>query len=224
MILLRARGVCQEYVRAGVCTSVLLGVNLEVRAGEHIAIMGASGSGKSTLLFALGGLEPVTAGEVAVGEELIPYAQMRDIAQFRNRTLGFVFQFSYLIPELSAVENVMIPALIAGVKKKDAQRHATDLLACVGLSERLHHRPATLSGGEQQRVAIARALSMHPRILLADEMTGNLDAKNRMIVLDLVLQLCRQMGSALVLVTHDREVAARLHTTYLLCDGILKKD
>lgn len=200
---------------------MLRGVDLTVKSGEMVAITGSSGVGKSTLMHILGTLEKPTSGRVFFGQASQDVFAMSEaqLAEFRNRALGFVFQFHYLLGEFSAVENVMMPALIAGYSSKDARAAAEGLLAFVGLQHRWNHRPAELSGGEQQRVAIARSVILRPQILLADEPTGNLDSTNTQMVMDLLVKLNQATGVTLLLITHDRALAARMHRSLTMRDG-----
>ena len=189
--------------------TVLEGVDLDVAAGEAVAVVGASGAGKSTLLHLLGGLDRPTAGEVMVAGRRLNALSPDELASFRNELIGFVFQFHHLLREFTAEENVMMPLLIAGVERDEARERALDLLGEVGLSARASHRPAQLSGGEQQRVAVARALVNTPRVLLADEPSGNLDTHTSEQLHDLFFRLRSEHGVALVLATHNRELADR---------------
>ncbi len=198
---------------------VLKGINLRVAPGETIALVGASGAGKSTLLHLLGTLDRPTAGKVLFGNEDVFEMGERALAQFRNRSIGFVFQFHHLLPEFSALENAMIPLLISGTKRVEAEQAAAALLGDVGLGHRLSHKPGELSGGEQQRVAIARALVTSPRLLLADEPTGNLDTKTSDEVHDLLDNIHRQKGITLIIVTHNERMAARMGRIVRLADG-----
>lgn len=222
-IVLSAEGLRKSFLKGKSEIIVVKGVDLEIRAGEMVSIMGASGVGKSTLLHVLGTLEPPSAGRVLFGKERHEVFKMndRDLANFRNRSLGFVFQFHYLLPEFTALENVMMPALIAGYSRSVSEKQAKELLQFVGLSHRLTHRPSEMSGGEQQRVAVARAVILRPKLLLADELTGNLDSVNRGLVLDLLTRLNQATGISVLLVTHDAEVAARTHRVLVMKDGSL---
>ncbi len=203
---------------------VLNGIDLEIRPGEMLAIVGASGAGKSTLLHVLGGLERPTSGTVRYGD-LDVYALGNDrIARFRNERVGFVFQFHHLLPEFSAIENVMMPALIRNNDREAAVSLAASLLAEVGLGSRLHHRPGELSGGEQQRVAVARSLVLHPDVVLADEPTGNLDAHTGETVHDLLKRLNSEKGITFVIVTHNDRLALRADRVFRMTDGTLSPE
>ena len=201
---------------------VLRGADLVVEAGEMVAIVGPSGSGKSTLLHVLGGLDRPDAGEVRVGGETLSGRSGAELAAFRNRTIGFVFQFHQLLPDFTAIENVMLPGRIAGRDPNATRDRAAELLAEVGLAERLDHFPGQLSGGERQRVALCRALALDPPLLLADEPTGNLDPASGERVLDLLLDLKALHGTTGVLVTHNPEVAERCARIEVLQEGILQ--
>jgi lipoprotein-releasing system ATP-binding protein len=219
--LIQARALVKGYRTAAGYVSVLEGLDLDVAEGEMLAITGASGVGKSTLLHVLGTLDRPESGSVKVaGEEVFQLGE-RKLREFRNRTMGFVFQFHHLLPEFTALENVMMPLLIARRGEREAHERAAQLLAEVGLGPRAHHRPGMLSGGEQQRVAVARALAMSPRALLADEPTGNLDRQTGERLHELLRRLNRERGITLVLVTHNEQTAAACDRTLRLEGGRL---
>jgi lipoprotein-releasing system ATP-binding protein len=222
--LLECRGLEKTYGFPGgqvPDVRVLRGVDLRVAEGEIVTILGASGSGKSTLLNILGGLDRPTAGEVLW--EGKPYYGMDEEARAaaRGRFIGFVFQFHHLLHEFTALENVMLPAMISRVAQKDASSRAEELLAEVGLADRIHHRPAELSGGEQQRVAVARALVNRPAIVLADEPSGNLDSENSRLLSELIARLHAAHGQSFVIVTHKRQFAPEEGRTFTMADGKL---
>jgi lipoprotein-releasing system ATP-binding protein len=208
--VLEASGVKRAFRQGPIDLEVLLGVNLAVKAGERIAIIGASGSGKTTLLQMLGGLDRPTAGMVRIAGQDIHALDEKARGALRNHTLGFIFQFHHLLPEFSALENVAMPLLVRREPKAKAEERARAILGRVGLGERLVHRPHELSGGERQRAAVARALVTNPRLVLADEPTGNLDGANAESVFALMLELNRELGTSLIVVTHDRRLAARM--------------
>lgn len=199
------------------------GIDLEIDQGEMLAIVGASGAGKSTFLHVVGGLERPTSGTVRFGDNDI-YAQTPDmIAKFRNERVGFVFQFHHLLPEFTALENVMMPAMIRREPKDVAEKAAAKLLDEVGLGSRMHHRPGELSGGEQQRVALARALVLNPAVVLADEPTGNLDTHTGEAMHDLIKALNREKGTTFVIVTHNDKLALRADRIFRMADGELTR-
>ena len=223
-LVLEARGIQRGFAEGSGRLQVLRGLQLQVAAGERIAIVGVSGSGKTTLLQVLGGLDAPDAGEVLVQSQDIHAMAERQRCALRNRTLGFIYQFHHLLPEFSALENVAMPLLVRREPVDVAMDRARALLQQVGLSERLSHRPHQLSGGERQRAAVARALVTEPRLVLADEPTGNLDGANAAQVFELMLALNRDRGTALVVVTHDRRLAARMDRVLVLKDGILVEE
>lgn len=220
-LLLRAEGVDKKFFDAGREISVLRGLDLEVEAGEEIAIVGQSGVGKSTLLHVLGSLEAPTAGKVLFeGQDLFALDD-RALAEFRNRKLGFVFQFHYLLADFSALENVMMPALIARMPEREAASRAAQTLELVGLKDKLHRRPTELSGGEQQRVAVARAVVLGPRLVLADEPTGNLDPHTADEVHNLFHRLNRELRVTFMVATHNERLSRSMGRTLRLRDGRL---
>ena len=198
---------------------VLRGVSLEVGKGEIVSIVGASGAGKTTLLQIIGTLLPADDGEVEIAGTKLFDLNEKHTAEFRNRHIGFVFQFHNLLPEFSALENVMMPALIGGAKRKEAKQRALELLEAVGLTDRAEHKPAQLSGGEQQRVAIARALINRPSVVLADEPTGNLDTHNRDEIQRLLFEVREKFGQTIVMVTHDERLAEMADRKIVMSDG-----
>ncbi|MGW8302206.1 MAG: ABC transporter ATP-binding protein [Desulfobacterales bacterium] len=219
---IKGRGLTKSFQNGGVSIEVLNGVNLDLGIGETVAIVGASGIGKSTLLHILGTLDRPDSGTLEFkGEDVFLYNDFK-LAQFRNRTIGFVFQFHHLLPEFSALENAMMPALINGFDKADASKAAEEILVRVGLQDRLHLRVGKLSGGEQQRVALARALVLKPAVLLADEPTGNLDKSNSDQVHQLILELNRELSMTLVVVTHNMELASYMSRCVTIADGRLQ--
>ncbi len=224
LAVLEARGIVRGFAEGSGSLQVLRGLQLQVAAGERIAIVGVSGSGKTTLLQVLGGLDAPDAGQVLVQGQDIHAMPERQRCALRNRTLGFIYQFHHLLPEFSALENVAMPLLVRREPVADAMASARELLRQVGLSDRLEHRPHQLSGGERQRAAVARALVTQPRLVLADEPTGNLDGANAGQVFELMLELNRERGTSLVVVTHDRRLAARMDRVLVLKDGILLEE
>jgi lipoprotein-releasing system ATP-binding protein len=220
-IVIECRNISKQFADGELKTNVLSDVNLSVQKGDRIAIIGSSGSGKSTLLHLLGGLDKPTSGSIKVHGQDINRLSVKTLSQLRNQSLGFVYQFHHLLPEFSAVENVAIPLIIGGEKPKQAEQQAEDLLIKVGLSHRLAHKPSELSGGERQRAALARALITQPDCLLADEPTGNLDHRTAQGIFDLILELNESLGTALVIVTHDVELASQMGAMLTLKDGYL---
>lgn len=219
--LIAVRRLRKQFQAPGGIIEVLRGIDLDIQRGERIAVVGTSGAGKTTLMHILGGLDYPTSGDVVFDDQSLAQLRGGALDAFRNRTVGFVFQFHQLLPEFTALENVMMPCLIAGEQRSDAAAKAEALLAEVGLSRRLEHKPGALSGGEQQRVAIARALVNTPRLLLADEPTGNLDSGSSDAIMALLDQMHRTRGLTLVIVTHNLSLAAGLDRTLRIDDGVL---
>ncbi|MCD9096852.1 lipoprotein-releasing ABC transporter ATP-binding protein LolD [Luteimonas fraxinea] len=222
-VVLAAEGLGKTYAEGTLNTPVFDGLDFAVRAGETVAILGASGAGKSTLLHLLGGLDTPTAGEVYVSGQKMSALSNAARGTLRNRSLGFVYQFHHLLPEFTALENVMLPALLNGASDADATKRSRDLLETVGLGHRLAHKPGELSGGERQRAAVARALVNKPACVLGDEPTGNLDERTAATVFELMLELNRAQHTSLVLVTHDRRLARKLDRVMELHQGKLRE-
>lgn len=220
-VVLECRDLVRSFEDGVTMIEVLKGIDLQVRSGDTIAVSGASGSGKSTLLHLLGGLDQPGAGAVSLCGQVLGQLKDSDLGRIRNRNLGFIYQFHHLLPEFSALENVAMPLLIGRQRVSVATRRAKEMLAKIGLASRASHRPAELSGGERQRVAIARALITSPKCILADEPTGNLDARSASIVCELMIELCHDLQSAVVVATHDKQIAERMKRRYLLDDGCL---
>ena len=221
-ILLSARGLKKTYVMGKRSLEVLRGVDVEIARGDFVALRGASGTGKSTLLHLLGGLDTPNAGEIFFAGQNVSRFSDRKLTEFRNRCVGFVFQAYHLLPELTALENVCLPARIARISTGNAAQRAGELLARVGLRDRLDHKPSELSGGEQQRVAIARALINEPELLLADEPTGNLDSHTGGEIMELLQSLRTEKQMTLVIATHDAKVAAAAPRVIQLVDGTIQ--
>lgn len=222
-VILEARSIEKSYYDSNNVVGVLKSVDLQVKRAERIAIIGPSGSGKSTLLHVLGGLDIPSSGQICLEGQNWQSLSERKRCQMRNRALGFIYQFHHLLLEFSALENVCMPLLLGSVSLLQAQIQAKEALTAVGLSHRLHHRPAQLSGGERQRVAIARAIVHKPLCVLADEPTGNLDNMTAGMVFDVMLSLNHDRQTALVVVTHDHTIANKMDTVYVLKDGLLMK-
>ena len=220
-IILHCQQLIKRYDQGGLNVDVLKGVDLEIRVGERVAIMGASGSGKSTLLHLLGGLEKATSGEVILEGVNINQVSGAKLAKLRNKSLGFIYQSHHLLGEFTVLENVAMPLLIAGETVKQARVRAIELLKRVGLGHRIEHKPGELSGGERQRAAVARALINKPSLILADEPTGNIDSKTADQVYQLMLELNQELQVSFLVVTHDHELAARMGKVLHMEDGLI---
>lgn len=222
--LLTIENVTKRFDHDGLSLQVLSQVNLKVEAGEILCLVGPSGAGKSTLLHILGTLDRPSEGHVRYREKDVFEFSASQLAEFRNRNIGFVFQFHHLLPEFTAIENVMMPGSIAGLPRQELRERSRQLLEEVGLSHRLSHRPSELSGGEQQRVALARALAMKPSLVLADEPTGNLDSNTGTTIHDLIFELNARHGTTFLVVTHSGELARRMPRTVSMRDGRIVSD
>lgn len=221
--VIECRGLQKKFLEGRHALEILKGIDLDIASGEQVAIMGASGSGKSTLLHILGGLDEPSAGTVRIDGQTISGLSAPALGRLRNAALGFVYQFHHLLPEFTALENVAMPLLVRGIRPTMAAAQATEMLERVGLSARLTHKPGELSGGERQRAAVARALVTHPRCVIADEPTGNLDQHNAAQVYGLMLELNQALGTSLLVATHDPRIAARMDRIIHLDDGYLKE-
>jgi lipoprotein-releasing system ATP-binding protein len=222
--LVLIEGLTKRFDHMGRTLDVLRGINLNIHPGQILAIVGPSGAGKSTLLHCMGTLDLPTSGRIRLGKEELTTMSSARLAAVRNRDIGFVFQFHHLLPEFTALENVAIPGLIQGRPKKEMEKRAAALLDEVGLGHRATHRPGELSGGEQQRVAVARALALDPKLVLADEPTGNLDTATSDAIHDLFFQINRQHGTTIVVVTHNPAFAERMPRVVKLRDGVVEAD
>ncbi|MCD6581711.1 MAG: ABC transporter ATP-binding protein [Desulfuromusa sp.] len=222
--LIEVSGLGKEFTTPGGIIEVLRDINLKICTGERVAVVGTSGAGKTTLMHILGGLDRPTSGDVLFEGDSLFALRGAELDAFRNRTVGFVFQFHQLLPEFTALENVAMPLLIGGIRRSEASRKATEILQEVGLGHRLTHKPGALSGGEQQRVAIARALIRAPRLLLADEPTGNLDSRISDEIMQLLNRMHQSRGLTMIIVTHNISLANSLDRTLRIEDGILAGD
>lgn len=223
-VVLSCKNVSKKYTEFKTDIAILKGINLEINKGEKVAILGLSGSGKTTLLNVLGGLDKCSSGEVTLMGERFDNQSVNKRAIMRNKHLGFIYQLHHLLPEFTAIENIMIPlAITKKYGKKESTKLATEILEKVGLAHRANHKPAELSGGERQRVAIARALVTNPSCILADEPTGNLDSERSESIFQLMQQLSEDFGTSFVIVTHDEKLASRMNKVYRLIDGELNQ-
>ena len=223
-VIIEVRGVEKRFDQEGTTVKVLNGIDLDIRDREMICIQGRSGAGKSTLLHILGTLDLPTTGSVSYHGKNVTRFNSRELAAFRNATIGFVFQFHHLLPEFDALENVMMPGLVQGRPRAPLRKRAQELLDSVGLGHRVSHRPGELSGGEQQRVALARALVMRPKVILADEPTGNLDTTTSDAMFKLFFELNRTLGTTFVIVTHSDDLAERMPRRIVMSDGLIAGD
>ena len=221
-LIIRASGISKTYNEAADAVTIFENLDFQLKSGESVGILGSSGSGKTTLLNILGGLDKASSGSVEVCGIKLDQSSSKAITQLRNSHLGFVYQFHHLLPEFSATENVAMPLYIAGLKRRDAEKKALELLGLVGLSHRVKHKPSELSGGERQRVAIARALVNDPKCVLMDEPTGNLDEGTAGKIQDLMIDLQGRLGTSFVLVTHDKRLAHTMDKVFLMESGKLK--
>ncbi|MFP3014590.1 MAG: lipoprotein-releasing ABC transporter ATP-binding protein LolD [Arsenophonus sp.] len=222
--LLVCKNICKSYQDGKILTNILRNISFSINKSEMIAILGNSGSGKSTLLHLLGGLDTPTRGDIIFNGKKINSFSAKEKAKFRNQELGFIYQFHHLLSDFTALENVMIPLLIRGVKRIKAQEEANNILSALGLSHRVNYRSSELSGGERQRVAIARAIINKPSLVLADEPTGNLDLYNADVIFNLLMDLNRKKKMAFLIVTHDLRLASRLTRQLKICNGYLYDD
>ncbi len=222
--LLSVRDLRKTFTEGGSEIQVLQGINLDLAEGERLAVVGESGVGKSTFLHLIGALDRPSSGEILFRGKMLPLDDEAALCEFRNREIGFIFQFHYLLPDFSALENVMLPALIQGMERAQAKKRAERLLEMVGLKHRMSHRPGNLSGGEHQRVAVARSVILQPKLVLADEPTGSLDLRIGEEVQDLLFELNEQQGIALIIATHNREFARKIGRQMELKAGKVEMD